>query len=348
MSRRIRVAIVDDSALMRRMLSESLEAIPDFEVVGTAQDPYEARDMIKVARPEVLTLDVEMPRMDGLTFLEKIMTLRPMPVVMVSTLTKEGTEATVRALELGAIDYVGKPKGTDGDSFAEFRDELVLKLRLAAAARLNIPRAKPVRAAAPARRPGDRRMIAMGASTGGVERIRDVLEALSDTCPPIFIVQHIGAPFVASFAARLDRQTSLTVRVATHGARVGPGQAVIAPGDEHLSVRRDALGYICELSDGPAVSGHRPSVDVLFESVAKVAGANAVGVILSGMGRDGATGMAAMRAAGAWTIGENEASCVVYGMPRMAKQADGVAAELPLSQIPGEMMRAAAAIVERL
>jgi two-component system, chemotaxis family, protein-glutamate methylesterase/glutaminase len=259
MSRRIRVAIVDDSALMRRMLSESLEAIPDFEVVGTAQDPYEARDMIKVARPDVLTLDVEMPRMDGLTFLEKIMTLRPMPVVMVSTLTKEGTEATVRALELGAIDYVGKPKGTDGDSFAEFRDELVLKLRLAAAARLNIPRAKPVRAAAPARRPGDRRMIAMGASTGGVERIRDVLEALSDTCPPIFIVQHIGAPFVASFAARLDRQTSLTVRVATHGARVGPGQAVIAPGDEHLSVRRDALGYICELSDGPAVSGHRPS-----------------------------------------------------------------------------------------
>ena len=346
MGKPIRVAIVDDSALMRRMLTEALAAEPGFEVVGHAADPYEAREMIKSANPDVLTLDVEMPRMDGLTFLEKIMTLRPMPVVMVSTLTREGADATVRALELGAIDCIAKPNGAEGERFADFRDELVGKLKVAAHVRLGPPRTKPARARAGVRG-GSGRLIALGASTGGVERIRDILEVLPEGSPPILIVQHMGAFYVPSFAARLDRQSALTVRMAEAGMRVTAGEVLIAPGDRHMALRRDGFGYLCEIVDGPPVSGHRPSVDVLFNSVAEVAGANAVGVILSGMGRDGASGMAAMHAAGAWTIGENEQSCVVYGMPRMAKLAGGVAVEMPLGQIPAEMLRAAAAPAAR-
>lgn len=346
MGKPIRVAIVDDSALMRRMLTEALAAEPGFEVVGHAADPYEAREMIKSANPDVLTLDVEMPRMDGLTFLEKIMTLRPMPVVMVSTLTREGADATVRALELGAIDCIAKPNGAEGERFVDFRDELVGKLKVAAHVRLGPPRAKPARAKAGARGGGGR-LIALGASTGGVERIRDILEVLPEGSPPILIVQHMGAFYVPSFAARLDRQSAMTVRMAESGMRVTAGEVLIAPGDRHMALRRDGFGYLCEIVDGPPVSGHRPSVDVLFNSVAEVAGANAVGVILSGMGRDGASGMAAMRAAGAWTIGESEQSCVVYGMPRMAKLGGGVAVEMPLGQIPAEMLRAAAAPAAR-
>jgi two-component system chemotaxis response regulator CheB len=346
MAKPIRVAIVDDSALMRRMLTEALSAQPGFEVVGHAADPFEAREMIKATNPDVLTLDVEMPKMDGLTFLDKIMTLRPMPVVMVSTLTREGADATVKALELGAIDCIGKPNGAEGERFVDFRDELIGKLKIAASVRLSAPRPKPVRAKS-AGRVGGSRLIALGASTGGVERIRDILEALPEGSPPILIVQHMGAFYVPSFAARLDRQSALTVKVAEHGARVNVGEVLIAPGDRHLALRKDAFGYSCEISDGPPVSGHRASVDVLFNSVAEVAGAGAVGVILSGMGRDGASGMAAMRAAGAWTIGENEQSCVVYGMPRMAKLAGGVAVEMPLNQIPAEMLRAAAAPGDR-
>ncbi|EWY39822.1 chemotaxis protein [Skermanella stibiiresistens SB22] len=344
MGKPIRVAIVDDSALMRRMLTEALAAEPGFEVVGHAADPFEAREMIKRANPDVLTLDVEMPRMDGLTFLEKIMTLRPMPVVMVSTLTREGADATVRALELGAIDCVAKPNGAEGERFVDFRDELIGKLKVAANVRLGPPRAKPAKAK-PVPRGATSRLIALGASTGGVERIRDILEVLPEGSPPILIVQHMGAFYLPSFAARLDRQSALTVKIAESGMRVTAGEVLIAPGDRHLAVRKDAFGYSCEIVDGPPVSGHRASVDVLFNSVAEVAGANAVGVILSGMGRDGASGMAAMRAAGAWTIGENEQSCVVYGMPRMAKLAGGVAVEMALGQIPAEMLRAAAAPV---
>lgn len=348
MTRSIRVVIVDDSSLMREMLKAIISEEPGIEVVGVARDPYEAREVIKHTNPDVITLDVEMPRMDGLSFLEKIMTLRPTPVVMVSSLTQEGSEATIRALEIGAVDCVAKPDGSDGHGFEAMAHELIGKIRIAATARLSMRRPHPATATLPTpRRAGSgTRFIAIGASTGGVERIRDVLAVMPADCPPIVITQHMGPSYVPSFAARLDRISPPSVEVATQGARLVQGKVYVAPGDRHLVVIRDAQGYSCHIQDGPAVSGHRPSVDVLFSSVAKAAGANAVGVILSGMGRDGASGMLAMRDAGAYTIGEQESSCVVYGMPRAAREAGAVAVELPLAQIPAEMLRAFDAIGE--
>ncbi len=342
MARPIRVVIVDDSNLMREILKDALSREPGIEVAGTARDPFEARELIKRANPDVVTLDVEMPRMDGLSFLEKIMTLRPTPVIMVSSLTREGSDATIRALEIGAVDCVAKPGGADGQGFDAMVAELVSKVRVAATARLAMRRPSLPSAPLPApRRAGSgRRFIAIGASTGGVERIRDVLSVMPDDCPPIVITQHMGPSYVPSFAARLDKLVRPAVAVAQAGSRLQTGQVYIAPGDQHLAVVRDAAGYHCQLQDTPPVSGHRPSVDVLFQSVAKAAGPAAVGVILSGMGRDGATGMLAMRQAGAYTIGEQESSCVVYGMPRAAREAGAVAVELPLAQIPAEMLRA--------
>ena len=347
MPRPIRVVIVDDSSLMREMLKDILGRGTGITVVGTARDPYEARETIKATNPDVVTLDVEMPRMDGLAFLEKIMTLRPTPVVMVSSLTREGSDAAIRALELGAVDCVAKPDGADGHGFEEMAAELVAKIRIAAGARLTMRRAAPVRPALTAPRRTGNGLIAVGASTGGVERLREVLSMMPADCPPIVITQHIGPSYVASLATRLDKQTPPAVRVAVHGARLEPGVAHIAPGDRHLAVAREAGGFVCRIEDGPPVSGHRPSVDVLFRSVAEAAGASAVGVILSGMGRDGAAGMLAMRTAGAYTIGEQESSCVVYGMPRVAREAGAVAIELPLAQIPAEMLRAFDAIGDR-
>lgn len=346
MPRPIRVVIVDDSNLMREMLTSLLADATGVEVVGAARDAYEAREVIKRTNPDVVTLDVEMPRMDGLSFLEKIMTLRPTPVIMVSSLTQEGAEATVRALELGAIDCVAKPDGSDGHGFEAMAQELVEKIRVAAVARLSMRRPQAPAATLPAPRHAGSgaRFIAIGASTGGVERIRDILAVMPAKCPPIVITQHMGPSYVSSFAARLDRLSAPSVKVAVQGARLETGTVHIAPGDRHLVVIRDAQGYSCHIQDGPAVSGHRPSVDVLFSSVAKAAGGDAVGVILSGMGRDGASGLLAMRTAGSHTIGEQESSCVVYGMPRAAKEAGAVATELPLSQIPAEMLRAIDAI----
>lgn len=352
MTRPIRVVVVDDSRLMRRLLQEILVPEAGIEVVGTAADPYEAREVIKQCNPDVITLDVEMPKMDGLSFLEKIMTLRPTPVVMVSSLTQEGTNATIRALELGAVDCVAKPDGSEGYGFEVMAGELITKIRIAAAAKLPMrhgqnkptaPRTLPV----PRRGTGGARFIAIGASTGGVERIRDILLSLPEDCPPIVIAQHMGASYIPSFASRLDGLVAPSVRLAANGARLTPGTVHIAPGDRHLTIKRDALGYTCQIVDGPAVSGHRPSVDVMFASVARVAGPTAVGVILSGMGRDGADGMLAMRKAGAFTIGEQEASCVVYGMPRAAREAGAVQIERPLAQIAPEMLRAFDAIAER-
>lgn len=339
MPRKIRVVVVDDSTLMREMLKDILSREPDMEVAGTARDPFEARELIKASNPDVVTLDVEMPRMDGLSFLEKIMTLRPTPVVMVSSLTREGADATIRALELGAIDCVAKPGGPD---LSDFAAELVGKIRVASTARLTMrrPAAPADTLPAPRRAAAGKRFIAIGASTGGVERIRDVLAAMPADCPPIVITQHMGPSYVPSFAARLDKLSQPSVRVATAGARLTVGTVLIAPGDRHLVIARDALGHVCQIQDTPPVSGHRPSVDVMFQSVARSAGPAAVGVILSGMGRDGAAGMLAMRQAGAFTIGETEASCVVYGMPRAARDAGAVAVELPLAQIPAEMLRA--------
>jgi len=348
MARAIRVVIVDDSALMREMLKDMLGRETGIEVVGVARDPIEAREVIKSSNPDVITLDVEMPRMDGLSFLEKIMTLRPTPVIMISSLTREGSDAAIRALELGAIDCLAKPGGSDGLGFEETARELIAKIRVAATARLSMRRPHAVTTLPTPRRAGaGGRLIAIGASTGGVERIRDILAVMPADCPPIVIAQHMGPSYVPSFAARLDRISAPSVQVATHGARLAQGVVHIAPGDRHLAIARDVTGFLCHIQDTPPVSGHRPSVDVLFGSVAKSAGANAVGVILSGMGRDGATGMKAMRDAGAHTIGEQESSCVVYGMPRMAFEAGGVAVELPLNQIPAEMLRAFDAIGDR-
>ncbi len=349
MGRPIRVVIVDDSNLMRRMLTAALSRDTAIDIVGTARDPFEAREIIKTANPDVITLDIEMPMMDGLSFLEKIMTLRPTPVIMVSSLTQAGSDATIRALELGAVDYVGKPAGSEGTGFQEVADELIAKIKIAATARvapLRRAAAPPSNLPAP-RRTDSRTFIAIGASTGGVERLRDILTVMPALCPPIVITQHMGPSYLASFADRLNKLSAPTVTLATHGARLQPGVVYIAPGDRHLAVARDPLGYVCQIQDSPTVSGHRPSVDVLFHSVAKAAGPNAVGAILSGMGRDGASGMAAMRAAGAHTVGEQESSCVVYGMPRMAKEAGGVVIELPVAQIAPELLRAIDAISPR-
>lgn len=347
MVRSIRVVIVDDSALMREMLKDIVTREPGMEVVGIARDPYEARDIIKATNPDVITLDVEMPRMDGLSFLEKIMTLRPTPVIMISSQTREGSDAAIRALELGAVDCIAKPGG--GNGFEATARDLVAKILVAATARLSMRR--PCVATAPLptpRRAGSgSRLIAIGASTGGVERLRDILAVMPAGCPPIVITQHMGPSYLPSFATRLDRLSAPTVQLAAHGVRLTQGTIHIAPGDRHLAIVRDGDGFVCNIQDTPPVSGHRPSVDVLFASVAKAAGSNAVGVILSGMGRDGALGLKAMHDAGAHTIGEQESSCVVYGMPRAAKEAGGVTVELSLPLIPAEMLRAFDAIGER-
>ncbi len=340
MTRPIRVVVVDDSTFIRQFLTAALSADAGIEIVATARDPYEAREKIKATNPDVVTLDVEMPRMDGLSFLEKIMTLRPTPVIMVSSLTREGSEATVRALELGAVDYVEKPIATDRHGFEALKSELIAKVKMAAHARPSRRVERRLQPLATPRRRVAGAIVAIGASTGGVERIRDLLSVLPSDVPPVVITQHMGPSYLASFAARLDSLSALSVALAEPGLRLGPGTAAVAPGNRHLGVIRDRQGYVCRISDGPPVSGHRPSVDVLFQSVAEAAGNDAVGIILSGMGRDGADGLLAMRSAGAATIGESEASCVVYGMPRIARQCGAVAVEVPLSKIAGELMRA--------
>ena len=350
MARPIRVVIVDDSNLMRRMLTAALSKDHSIEIVGTAAVPFEAREIIKVSNPDVITLDIEMPKMDGLAFLEKIMTLRPMPVVMVSSLTQSGSDATIRALELGAVDYVGKPAGSEGHGFQRVAEELIGKIKLAATARVgHLRKATTAPAILPSpRRISSRAFIAIGASTGGVERIRDILQVMPANCPPIVITQHMGPSYLAAFAERLNKLCAPTIKLGSTGARLQQGTVYIAPGEGHLAIVKDTAGYFCQIQDQPPlVSGHRPSVDVLFHSVAKAAGPSAVGAILSGMGRDGASGMAAMRAAGAHTVGEQESSCVVYGMPKMAKEAGGVVLELPLAQIASELLRTIDSITDR-
>lgn len=338
----IRVLIVDDSALMRDLLTNILSSDPDIEVVGAANDPYQARTMIKELNPDVVTLDVEMPRMDGLSFLEKIMRLRPMPVVMVSTLTQKHADITVRALEMGAVDVVGKPTIDMKRGMEERRDELLQKVRNAARARVTARAGNTAGAsgAAPRRTvptgPGYRstdRVVAIGASTGGVEALREVITALPPDGPPVVITQHMPGGFTRSFAERLNSMSAVAVAEAADGVRLLPGHAFIAPGDYHLEVARSGGAYLCRLNDGPLVSGHRPSVDVLFQSVAAAAGANGVGVILTGMGKDGAIGLKAMRDAGARTIGQDEDSSLVYGMPKAAFLAGGVERQVPLSRI---------------
>ena len=342
MGDKVRVLVVDDSALMRQLLSAMMRSDPDIDVVGAAPDPLVARQMIKDLNPDVVTLDVEMPNMDGISFLEKIMKLRPMPVLMISSLTQAGADATLQALELGAVDYIAKPKVDLQQGLAEKQAEIVEKVKIAAKARVRSRASSTARAAAPAvARAGfstTERIVAIGASTGGVEALREVLCGLPADSPAVVVTQHMPAGFTTRFAARLDTLAQVTVQEAVDGQRILPGHVYIAPGNWHLEVVRTGANYTCRLNDGPAVSGHRPSVDVLFRSVATSARGNAIGIILTGMGKDGAEGLQQMRAAGAATIGQNEATCIVYGMPKAAAAIGATEIELPLEKIAGAIL----------
>jgi len=353
--RRIRVLIVDDSALVRQILGELLAADREIEVVGTASDAYMAREKIKQLNPDVLTLDVEMPKMDGVTFLRNLMRLRPMPVVMVSSLTEHGAEITLDALAVGAVDYLPKPKIDLAATLGDYSEELRAKIKTAASARVrpytgsvtpvDVPMVAPrysvdaVLAKAPAARQfrTTDRIIAIGASTGGTEAIKDVLVQLPADTPGIVIAQHIPKAFSTPFARRMDSCCQMRVYEAEDGQQILPGHVYIAPGDRHLLLVRDGARYVCRLDDGPLVNRHKPSVDVLFRSVAQQAGRNAIGVILTGMGKDGALGLKEMCDAGAPTIAQNEATSVVWGMPREAVALGAATHVLGLPEIPGRL-----------
>ena len=339
---KIRVLVVDDSALMRGLLTEMINSAPDMEVVGAAPDAPTAREMIKVLNPDVLTLDVQMPKMDGLEFLERLMRLRPMPVVMVSAYTQAGSDTTLKALELGAIDFIGKPRADSAKTMEIYAEELVEKIRAAKGARLRrqvmkseiAPAVVPSAIGSLAGRPASSgKIIFVGASTGGTEAIKEFLLGIPADCPPIMIVQHMPESFTGSFARRLDSLCQPTVVEAKGNEKLEPGKVFIAPGHSHLQVKRSAAGLVTELLATPPVNRHRPSVDVLFDSAAAVVGRQAVGVILTGMGKDGAQGLMRMRQAGARTLGQDEASCVVYGMPREAFLVGAVEEQCPLDEM---------------
>lgn len=337
----IKVVIVDDSALMRKLLTEILSGDPELEVVGTAGDPFVARDLIKQTSPDVLTLDVEMPRMDGLTFLRNLMRLRPTPVVMISSLTQHGADATLTALELGAVDIVAKPRLDLAHGIAGLGDEIIEKVKIAARARMAAaaPRiARSPRAAErlPALHTTDR-VIAIGASTGGTEAIARILEALPPDGPGIAVAQHIVPELIRRFVERLDGLSQLVVREAGDGDPILRGHAYFAPAHHHLRVVRSGARYLCAVSDEPPIGHHRPSVDALFESVARAAGGNAIGVLLTGMGADGAAGLAAMRAQGARTIAQDRETSVVWGMPGEAVKRGAAGEVLALDQIAARL-----------
>lgn len=377
---KIRVVVVDDSALVRSLLAEIINQQPDMECIGAANDPLAAREMIRELNPDVITLDVEMPKMDGLEFLSRLMRLRPMPVVMVSTLTERGAEVTLRALEMGAIDFVAKPRLGVASGLRQLGDEIVEKIRIASQARVArlVPAVPAPSASAPVRgaatmatalanaaaglpsgtrssatppptassvasRPLARlstteKVICIGASTGGTEAIREVLLGLPADCPAIAITQHMPPGFTASFAARLNSLCPMAVSEARHGERILPGHAYIAPGGKQFRLERSGANYMAVVEDAEPVNRHRPSVEVLFKSAAQVLGPNAYGVMLTGMGGDGATAMKEMRDAGSYNIAQNEASCVVFGMPRMAIQAGAAHEVLPLGKIARALM----------
>jgi len=358
-ARKVRVLIIDDSALVRKVVTTILQQDPEIEVVGVAADPYLARDKIKLLQPDVLTLDVEMPRMDGSTFLRNIMRLRPMPVIMVSTHTTTSADITLEALALGAVDFVTKPHMSLQHTVSGFAEELIDKVKMAAKARLKareagasparkeisprpsadaLPRTPPLRATQRMVR-----IIAIGASTGGTEAIKDLLSSLPEDAPATVIAQHIPESFSEPFARRLNRLCALQVCEAHDGQEILPGHAYVARGSHHLMVVSEGSRLVCLLSDGPPVNRHRPSVDVLFRSVAQSAGPNALGVILTGMGSDGAQGLLEMREAGAGTMAQDEETSVVWGMPKEAVKLGGVDRILPLDRIAGEVMALVAA-----
>ncbi len=345
---KIRVLVVDDSAVMRAVLTEIINQAPDMEVVGTAPDAAVARQKVKETSPDVLTLDVEMPNMNGLEFLDKVMRLRPMPVIMISSQTAQGSETTLQALELGAVDYVAKPRGSLAGLPVSYAQEIHEKIRAAHGARLKVLRTAPAEPATAAARPataaatsawGDR-IVCIGASTGGTEAIKEVLCRLPANMPGIVMVQHMPEMFTASFARRLDSLARVRVKEAEQGERILPGHAYLAPGHSHLEIRRSGTGYVCELLQTPPYNRHRPAVDVLFNSAAQHARGSAVAALLTGMGKDGAQGMLAMRRAGAWTIGQDQESCVVYGMPREAAQIGACCEVAPLNQVAERIVAA--------
>jgi two-component system chemotaxis response regulator CheB len=328
-----RVLVIDDSALIRSLLSEIINHQPDMTVIGTAPDPLVAREMIRALNPDVITLDVEMPKMDGLDFLERLMRLRPMPVVMVSTLTERGSETTMRALELGAVDFVAKPKIDICQGVTGLGDEICDRIRAASQARVRRPEAAAPRKAIGGlgdKRISTEKLIIIGASTGGTEALREFLVELPADAPGVLVTQHMPAGFTRSFAQRLDSLCRITVSEAVHGERVLPGHAYIAPGALHMAVRRSGANYMVGLSDAPPVNRHRPSVEVLFRSAAECVGPNAIGIMLTGMGKDGANAMLEMKQAGAYNFAQDEASCVVFGMPKEAIAVGAVDETVPL------------------
>lgn len=339
-TRKTRVLIVDDSALVRRILSDSLAEQPDIEVVGTAADPYIARDMILELEPDVLTLDIEMPRMDGLTFLRKLMQHRPMPVIVISSLAQASCEAALRALEEGAVEAFGKPSGPY--SVGDLKKTLADRVRAAAKAKVRIPSedrglTRAANSAVGALKPNS--VIAIGASTGGTEAIRQVLQTLPENLPGTVVTQHIPAGFSKAFSERLNLLCRMEVKEAADGDELHPGRVLVAPGGMHMMLRRAGSGYRVAIKDGPRVCYQRPSVDVLFRSVADEAGPNAVAALLTGMGSDGASGLSQIRQVGGATIAQNEETCVVYGMPREAIRLGAAAQVLPLQQVAPAILR---------
>jgi two-component system chemotaxis response regulator CheB len=339
---KIRVLIIDDSALVRSLLTEIINRESDLEAIGAAPDPLIAREMIRGLNPDVLTLDIEMPKMDGLDFLERLMRLRPTPVVMVSTLTERGADATLRALELGAVDFIAKPRLGIAAGLGALAQDICEKIRIAARVRMRRHVATPAPAVAGATekpkqaafsRVSTEKLIVIGASTGGTEAIREVLQQLPADSPAVLITQHMPAGFTRSFAARLNGLCRITVSEAVDGERILPGHAYIAPGDHHLRLAKSGANYLVAIDDGPPVNRHRPSVEVLFKSVAVLAGPNALGVMLTGMGSDGARAMLEMKHAGSFNIAQDEATSIVFGMPREAIACGAVDEVLPLQKI---------------
>jgi two-component system chemotaxis response regulator CheB len=346
----IKVLIVDDSALVRQLLTSILDSDPGIEVVGVASDPYVAREKIKKLTPDVLTLDVEMPRMDGVTFLGNLMRLRPMPVVMISTLTEKGADVTLRALEHGAVDFISKPKLDVAEELPQYTKEIISKVKMAARAKVQVLERRPAKQAVQtvenknsadavlSKKSGGHfrttdRIIGIGSSTGGTEAIKDVLAGLPPDMPGIVISQHIPEAFSGPFADRVDKITALTVMEARDGQQIVPGHVYIAPGNRHLLVKRDGARYVCRLNDGPLVNRHKPSVDVMFRSLAQNAGPNAVALMLTGMGNDGAEGMGEMKQAGSPTIAQDEKTSVVWGMPGEVVKRGYADEVLPLGRI---------------
>lgn len=348
MSNPLKVLIIDDSALMRQLLTTILGSDPELDVVGTAGDPYIAREKIIALKPDVLTLDIEMPRMDGLTFLEKLMRGHPMPVIMISSLTSKGADTTLRALSLGAIDYVSKPKLDVSNGTIEQAKEIVAKVKAAAKARVrlaNVTTSLPISSAGNTYRfSATHKVVAIGASTGGTEALKELLSPLPADFPGIVIVQHMPEAFTHQFAARLDSLCKIRVKEAQDGDRILPGHALLAPGGHHMAVVRRGMEYAVHVYRGERVNRHLPSVDVLFSSCARSMGKNALGALLTGMGADGARGMLEMKQAGAFNIAQDESTSVVFGMPREAILLNAVDQVLPLDQIPGALLQRLASV----